>query len=73
MSSNEPRTQQEKEPEARGASTPDCCQPCTPGRASAFGRMAERCAGRAEEERKASPCDSGTARAGGCCGEGSGK
>ncbi len=73
MSSNEQETRQKQESEQARASTPACCQPCAPGRGFAFKRMAERCAEAVEEQPKASPCDFGTARGGGCGGEGRGK
>ncbi len=73
MSSNESETQQEKKPEGPGASPAACCQPCMPGRAFAFKRMAEQCAERTDEQTKPAPCDFGPRRASGCCGEGSGK
>lgn len=66
MSSNEPETRQEKEPDAVGGPTATCCQPCTPRRAGAFKRGAEQCAEPAEEQTTPGPSNTGKTSRCGC-------
>ncbi len=73
MSSNEPKTGQEKGPTATGAFHAGCCEFCPPGWARTFKRMAEQCEEATEQQTKAASSDTGAAQGGGCGGEGSGE